>query len=95
MLRRKLDDRLSALIDDLLQEGSVSASLLASILLSAQDSVKDGTIAALAMEVWKKQRLGDAAGPPTEPTDTLVDLEHQLHSRLWRSRLLVGSHSGV
>lgn len=56
MLPPTLDDRLTALIDDLLREDCVETALLASILLTAQEAIKDGSVATLSLQVWKAHR---------------------------------------
>ncbi len=56
MMSPILDSRLTALIDDLFLEASVETALLASILLAAQESIKDGSIAALSFQVWRTHR---------------------------------------
>lgn len=93
MLPRMLDERLSALIDDLLHEESVPTSLLASILLSAQESVKDGTLARLATELWKAREHAGEPCPPLDPGHPMIELERQLHSRSWPAHLLFGGAS--
>jgi hypothetical protein len=45
-------DRLDSLIDDLLNQSDLPASSLASMLMAARDSVKDGYHVALARRVW-------------------------------------------
>jgi hypothetical protein len=48
----KVLDQLDAMIDDLLLEGDLPASSLASMLMAARDSVKGGYHVALARRVW-------------------------------------------
>lgn len=93
MLPRMLDDRLSALIDDLFHEEGVSTSLLASILLTAQESVKDGSIVPLALHLWKARQLADEPQLLAQPDFPFNDLERQLHSGSWRARLSLGGGS--
>jgi hypothetical protein len=45
-------DRLDTLIDDLLNDGNLSSSSLASILVAARESVRDGYHVALARRTW-------------------------------------------
>jgi hypothetical protein len=45
-------DRLDTLIDDLLNDGDLSSSSLASILVAARESVRDGYHVALARRTW-------------------------------------------
>jgi len=45
-------DRIDSLIDDLLNDGELSSSSLASILMAARDSVRDGYHVALARRIW-------------------------------------------
>jgi hypothetical protein len=44
--------RLDGLIDDLLNDADVASCSLASILLAARDSVRDGYHVALARRIW-------------------------------------------
>jgi hypothetical protein len=44
--------RIDSLIDELLNDGEVSSSSLASILMAARDSVRDGYHVALARRIW-------------------------------------------
>src|SRR5690348_12319430 len=44
--------RIDSLIDDLLNDGELSSSSLASILMAARDSVRDGYHVALARRIW-------------------------------------------
>ncbi len=48
----KVLDQLDSLIDDLLNESDLQASSLASMLMAARDSVKEGYHVALARRVW-------------------------------------------
>lgn len=45
-------DRLDTLIDELLNDGNLSSSSLASILVAARESVRDGYHVALARRTW-------------------------------------------
>jgi hypothetical protein len=45
-------DRLDSLIDDLLNDSNLSSSSLASILVAARESVRDGYHVALARRTW-------------------------------------------
>ncbi len=44
--------RIDTLIDDLLNDGELSSSSLASMLMAARDSVRDGYHVALARRIW-------------------------------------------
>jgi hypothetical protein len=44
--------RIDTLIDDLLNDGDLSSSSLASMLMAARDSVRDGYHVALARRIW-------------------------------------------
>ena len=44
--------QIDTIIDDLLNDGELSSSSLASMLLAARDSVRDGYHVALARRVW-------------------------------------------
>jgi hypothetical protein len=48
----KVLDRLDSLIDDLLNDGELSSSSLASILMAARESVRDGYHVALVRRIW-------------------------------------------
>jgi hypothetical protein len=48
----KVIHRIDSLIDDLLNDGDLSASSLASMLMAARDSVRDGYHVALARRIW-------------------------------------------
>jgi hypothetical protein len=48
----KLLDQVDSLIDDLLNDGELSSSSLASILMAARESVRDGYHVALARRIW-------------------------------------------
>jgi hypothetical protein len=69
-------DRLDTLIDDLLHESDLPASLLASMLTAARDSVKDGYHVALA------RRVSDASNAIKDRKDRSVT--HVGHSASWR-----------
>ena len=45
-------DRVDSLIDDLLNDGNLSSSSLAAILMAARESVRDGYHVALARRTW-------------------------------------------
>ncbi len=48
----KLLDQVDSLIDDLLNDGELSSSSLASILMAARESVRDGYHVALVRRIW-------------------------------------------
>jgi hypothetical protein len=48
----KVLSQLDSLIDELLNDGDVSSSSLASILMAARDSVRDGYHVAMARRTW-------------------------------------------
>jgi hypothetical protein len=48
----KLLDRVDTLIDDLLNDSDMSSSSLASILMAARESVRQGYHVALARRIW-------------------------------------------
>jgi len=48
----KILEQLDSLIDDLLNDSNLSSSSLASILMTARDSVRDGYHVALARRIW-------------------------------------------
>ena len=45
-------NQIDTLIDDLLNDGELSSSSLASMLMAARDSVRDGYHVALARRIW-------------------------------------------
>jgi hypothetical protein len=45
-------ERVDSLIDDLLNDGNLSSSSLAAILMAARESVRDGYHVALARRTW-------------------------------------------
>ena len=48
----KVLDQIDSLIDDLLNDSDMSSSSLASMLMAARDSVRDGYHVALARRIW-------------------------------------------
>ena len=48
----KILDRVDSLIDDLLNDSDLSSSSLASILVAARESVREGYHVALARRIW-------------------------------------------
>jgi hypothetical protein len=63
----KLLDRVDSLIDELLNDSDLSSSSLASILMAARESVRDGYHVALARRIWDAHndlRLRDCFGEP-------------------------------
>jgi hypothetical protein len=52
MAASKILGKVDSLIDDLLNDTSLSSSSLASILVAARDSVRDGYHVALARRIW-------------------------------------------
>jgi hypothetical protein len=52
MASTQILDRLDSLIDDLLNDSNLSSSSLASILVAARESVRDGYHVALARRTW-------------------------------------------
>jgi hypothetical protein len=55
MISAGLVERLDALTNDLLLEGTVETALLASILQRAQDSLANGTLAMLCARLWRTE----------------------------------------
>ena len=49
----KVLDQIDSLIDNLLNDGALSSSSLASMLMAARDSVRDGYHVALARRIWE------------------------------------------
>jgi hypothetical protein len=63
----KILDRVDSLIDELLNDSDLSSSCLASILMAARESVRDGYHVALARRTWDahnelrvRDHVGDA-----------------------------------
>lgn len=52
MVSSRVIHRIDSLIDELLNDGELSSSSLASMLMAARDSVRDGYHVALARRVW-------------------------------------------
>ncbi len=52
MFPAALNERVDALIDDLILDGGVEAASIASILLAAQDSVTRNDLVSLSRRVW-------------------------------------------
>lgn len=53
MLPAALSERLDALIDDLIMDGGIEAASLASILLTAKDSIARADHVTLSRKVWR------------------------------------------
>ncbi len=71
MLSRKWNDRLDTLVDDLIGDGSVETAFLASILMTAQDSIRKGEHVALSLRIWSAHNDlnptdGGGAPPPSK-----------------------------
>jgi hypothetical protein len=71
LLSRKWNERLDALVDDLIGDGSVEAAFLASIVMTAQDSVRKGEHVALSRRLWSANNDlnptdGGGASPPSQ-----------------------------
>jgi hypothetical protein len=69
----KILDRLDSLIDELLNDGELSSSSLASILMAARESVRDGYHVALARRIWDAHNDLQLRGGPGFPE--LLDRE--------------------
>lgn len=52
MLSKMLDERVDALIDDLILDGGVEAASLASILMASKDSLNGEYVVSLSRRVW-------------------------------------------
>ncbi|MGE3818006.1 MAG: hypothetical protein AB7I30_01085 [Isosphaeraceae bacterium] len=52
MFPATLSDRLDAMIDELIMDGSIESASLVSILLAAKDSLKSDTLLTLSRTVW-------------------------------------------
>ncbi len=66
-------DRIDSLIDDLLNDSNLSSSSLASILMAARESVRDGYHVALARRLWdanndlRQREHPQVPAPPNTP----------------------------
>jgi hypothetical protein len=72
----KILDRVDSLIDELLNDSDLSSSSLASILVAARDSVRDGYHVALARRTWDAHndlRLREFAAEPSRLERLLAD----------------------
>ena len=69
MFPRLLHDRVEALIDDLIEEGGLATGSLASILLAAQDSLKQGDCLELSRRVWLAASELRSPRPSSAATD--------------------------
>ena len=70
MVPRSLNERIDILVDDLIEDGGLDTATLASILLTAQDSIARGYGMELSRRVWGaatelKQEGRDALAPGT------------------------------
>ena len=63
--------QIDSLIDDLLNDGELSSSSLASMLMAARDSVRDGYHVALARRIWDASN--DLKGPERGRTRYRLD----------------------
>ena len=69
-------DRVDLLIDELLNDGDLSSSSLASIFMAARESVRDGYHVALARRTWDAHndlKLRDRAGEASRLESQLFD----------------------
>jgi hypothetical protein len=69
-------DRVDSLIDELLNDGDLSSSSLASIFMAARESVRDGYHVALARRTWDAHndlKLRDRAGDSDRVESQLCD----------------------
>jgi hypothetical protein len=72
----KILDRVDSLIDELLNDSDLSSSSLASILMAARESVRDGYHVALARRTWDAHndlKLRDCPGESNRPEARLGD----------------------
>jgi hypothetical protein len=69
MISAALSERLDALIDELILDGSIDAVSLASILLAARDSVRGGYHVRLSRQVWAANRDFQDEPPSAERAD--------------------------
>jgi hypothetical protein len=68
----KVLDQLDTMIDELLNQSDLPASSLASMLMAARDSVKDGYHVALARRVWDASHaIRDQYSPSHELSEPL------------------------
>jgi hypothetical protein len=73
MFPRALSDRVERLINDLIEEGGLDSASLASILVAAQDSVREGYCLELSRQVWLASNAlkvpGSGSGAGSGTTD--------------------------
>jgi hypothetical protein len=69
----KILDHVDSLIDELLNDSDLSSSSLASILMAARESVRDGYHVALARRIWDAHNDLQLRDCPSEPE--LLDSE--------------------
>ena len=70
LLSRTWNERIDALVDDLIADEGVEAAFLASILMTAQESIRKGEHVALSLRIWNAHNdldTADDGGPPTPP----------------------------
>ena len=70
LLSRDWNERLETLVDDLIGDGGVETAFLASILMTAQDSLRKGDHVALSRRIWSANNNlddPDGDGPPHPP----------------------------
>jgi hypothetical protein len=65
MVPRSLSERIDMLVDDLIEDGGLDSAALASILLTAQDSVARGYGMELSRQVWVAASELKSAGRET------------------------------
>jgi hypothetical protein len=74
MIPSKLVDRLDRLTDALVRENGLDAAFLASVLLAAQDSIRNHELAAFAQRVWQANNAAqgqDRSEPSTSAPENL------------------------
>jgi hypothetical protein len=70
LLSRKWNERLDTLVDDLIGDGGVETAFLASIVMTAQDSIRKGEHVALSRRLWgahNDMNPTDGGGAPPPP----------------------------
>jgi len=68
----KVLDRIDSLIDDLLNDSDLSSSSVASMLMAARDSVREGYHVALARRIWDANN--DLKGRPRARATYRIDV---------------------
>ncbi|WP_165227720.1 hypothetical protein [Aquisphaera insulae] len=75
----KVLDQLDAIIDELLDESDLASSSVASILMAARDSIRNGYHVALAGRTWSASNALRQQFPRTAELFPVAVLKHARH----------------